>query len=189
MNVFQEVENTGQALMSTRWICTEKIKGGALTCKARLVARGFEEDSTMLKKESPTCGKDSLRIMLIITMSYGWCIKSLDIKRAFLQGMKLQRDVFIKPPPEAKVHGIVWKLIFAVYGLTDASRHFYDRVELVLIQLGAFVSKLDPALFYFKHDNVVQGILVVHVDDFLYAGTTLFHEKVIKKLFEVFIDG
>ena len=189
MGTYEEVEFHNQNLISTSWVCTEKLKGGTLTCKARLVARGFEEDSTMLKKESPTCAKDSLRIMLIITMSYCWCIKSLDIKSAFLQGMKLQRDVFIKPPPEAKVHGIIWKLNYAVYGLTDASRHFYDRVESELIKLGAFVSKLDPALFYFIHDGVLQGILVVHVDDFLYAGTTSFHETVIKKLFEVFVVG
>ena len=56
-------------------------------------------------------------------------------------------------------------------------------------KLDVLVSKLDPALFYFFVDETLHGILVVHVDDFLYGGTALFHEKVIKKLFEVFVVG
>ena len=74
MDVFQEVENTGQSLMSTRWICTEKIKGGAIICKARLVARGFEEDDTSLMKNSPTCTKDAFRLLLslLVLFPYFW---------------------------------------------------------------------------------------------------------------------
>ena len=46
-----------------------------------------------------------------------------------------------------------------------------------MLNLGVCVSKLDPGLFFFV------------VDDFLYAGTALFHDRVIKKLYEVFIVG
>ena len=113
----------------------------------------------------------------------------MDIKSAFLQGMKLKRKVFIKPPVEAKANGVVWELIHAVYGLTDASRHWYDRIESELAILNVKVSKFDPALFYFVKDGALHGVLVVHVDDFLYGGTAFFYEQVIKKLFEVFVVG
>ena len=189
MGTYREVAFNNQCLISTTWVCTEKLKNGALVCKARLVARGFEEDSTHLQKESPTCTKDSLRTVLSVIVSNGWVVKSMDIKSAFLQGMKLSRAVFIKPPPEAKAKGVVWELIHAVYGLNDASRHWYDKVKSELLNLGVCVSKLDPGLFFFVVDGKLNGVLVVHVDDFLHAGTALFHDRVIKKLYEVFIVG
>ena len=66
MKVFTEVEDTGQSVVSTTWVCTEKLKGGSLVCKARLVARGFEENSSNLTKKSPTCTKDSFRLALLL---------------------------------------------------------------------------------------------------------------------------
>ena len=105
MNTYTEVELGNQKLITTLWVCTEKVKGGVLICKARLVAREFEEDSTNLLTNSPTCSKDSLRLMLIASSTFNWHFRSLDIKSAFLQGMKVKRDVFIKPPVEARTSG------------------------------------------------------------------------------------
>ena len=36
--------------------------------------------------------------------------KSLDVTTAFLQGYPLERDIFIKPPPEKVTPGKSWKL-------------------------------------------------------------------------------
>ena len=80
---FEEVPNNGQYAISTRWVCTRKIRGGQVTYKARLVARGFEEDSQGLKTDSPTCSKESLRLLLAIVSSRGWKLHSLDVKSAF----------------------------------------------------------------------------------------------------------
>lgn len=41
--------------MSVRWIITEKVKEGRMYIKARVVGRGFEENTSELKKDSPTC--------------------------------------------------------------------------------------------------------------------------------------
>ena len=49
MDVYIEVENTDQPYVTTRWVCTEKMKGGRIVQKARLVARGFEEDASQLR--------------------------------------------------------------------------------------------------------------------------------------------
>ena len=43
-DVFESVENLGQCAISVRWVITEKIKGGKIVTKARLVARGYEEN-------------------------------------------------------------------------------------------------------------------------------------------------
>ena len=72
------------------------------TPKSRLVARGFEEDNQdEIIKESPTCSKDSLRIISAITTQKGWDLRSIDIKTDFLQGETLQRNVYLRPPKEA----------------------------------------------------------------------------------------
>ena len=177
MKVYQEVEYVGQPLICTRWVCTEKMKGGQLVCKARLVAQGFEEDSSSLTNESPTCSKDSFRIMLSIVSSMNWKIQSIDIKSAFLQGMPLSRSVFLKPPKEAKTE-LVWKLNQAVYGLTDASTHWYDKVRSELLMCGMKVSMLDAAVFYYHENNVLHGIFLSHADDFLFSGSIHFKEKI-----------
>ena len=148
-----EVSNCDFPLMSTRFVCTEKVKGGKIVLKARLVARGFEEDQTQLTKKSPTCTKDSFRLLLSVLASKGWKIHSIDIKSAFLQGKRLDRDIYLKPPKEANTSK-VWKLNQAVYGLCDAGRHWYDRVKNEFVNIGLVVSKLDKAVFTYCKNNV-----------------------------------
>ena len=42
-------------------------------------------------------------ILFALCSSFSWNVESIDIKSAFLQGDKIDRDIFIKPPPEASV--------------------------------------------------------------------------------------
>ena len=44
------------------------------------------------------------------------------------------------------------------------------------------VSNIDPAVFYWHNDNGLAGILAVHVDDFLWAGSKSFETTVVMKL-------
>ena len=98
--------------------------------KATLVARRFEEDNlSEIQKDSPTCSKATLRAVLSIVCQRKWNLQSIDIKTAFLQGDSLKREIFVKPPPEAQCDlSILWKLKKCVYGLTDASLMWYDRI-------------------------------------------------------------
>ena len=173
-NVFQEVEEVGQEKISTTWVVTEKLKDGKTVIKARLVARGYEEDKNDIRADSPTCMKDSVRMMLGITAGKGWKIRSLDVKAAFLQGKMIEREVFLHPPPEFRKKGKIWKLLKVVYGLYDASRAWYLKVVEVLTELGMTVGRLDKAMFTFKTAETLEGIILVHVDDLIYAGTEEF---------------
>ena len=58
-----------------------------------------------------------------------------------------------------------------------------------VIQLGCIQSTLDPALFYFNEDNVLQGLFACHVDDVLHAGNEEFDNQIIKKLKRRFQAG
>lgn len=189
--VFLEVEDKGQKCISTRWVCTLKETEHGLVPKARLVARGFEElRVSELQKDSPTCASESLRLLVAVICQKQWTLHSMDIKSAFLQGMELSRDIFIKPPPEANSTGMLWKLRKCVYGLADASLYWYNRVKNIMIEAGGIMSKVDPAVFYWlDEDKNVTGVLACHVDDFIWGGSHMFSQSVIPHLRSKFNVG
>lgn len=185
-SVYDEVPDCGQTCISTRWVLWNK--GNEV--RARLVARGFEEDTSRIDVDSPTVGKCTVRMVLAVAASRHWIIKSTDIKSAFLQGNVLQRDVYITPPKEAQVaDGFVWKLSRCLYGLNDAARQFYDSVVQELMRLGCGKSGLDPSLFFHHHSGNLTGLMVAHIDDFLHAGDQSFDEGIVKQLSKRFLAG
>ena len=175
--------------ISVHWVCSVKQTGKGSKPKARLVARGFQEDSwNTFDKESPTVSKDTLRTLL---PTINWNLKSIVIKTAFLQGEFLKRDVYLKPPPEAHCDNKqIWKLNKCVYGLTDASLMWFKRVKKFIDENDWTSSITNPALFMWHHHNdKLIGVMTVHVDDFLCAGTDLFYLSIISKLRETLSAG
>ena len=187
-DVYEEVEDIGQEFLSVRWVITEKCKDNKNFTKARLVARGFEENTFSLRKDSPTCSKESIRVAISIAAARQWDIHSVDVKAAYLQGDKIERELFLKPPPEY-YNGNLWKLNKTVYGLCDAARAWYMRVKGELLSLNVQMCSLDPSLFAWYNNGKLEGILCVYVDDFLWAGTKAFEEQVISKVRELFCIG
>ena len=184
-DVYEEVLYEGQECISTRWILWHK--GDEV--RARLVARGFEEE-VVTEKDSPTVGKVAVRLFLVLSASKKWSVKTTDIKSAFLQGNPIDREVFLVPPKESNTgDGVVWKLKRCLYGLNDAARKFYDSVVMELKSLGCKHSVCDPALFYFENDSKLSGVLVSHIDDFLHAGDAVFEAEVMNKLRQRFVAG
>ena len=59
----------------------------------------------------------------------------------------------------------------------------------MLISEGMFISKLDPALFYWQYNGQCEGIVCVHMDDFLSTGTYNFEDKILQKLRDIFSIG
>ena len=93
-NVFEEMPDHGQKVVSVQWVFTDKYIDGKNVTKARLVAKGFEE-SQLLQTDSRTCSKKSIRIMTAIIASKGWRCNGIDVKAAFLQGRTIHYDVYI----------------------------------------------------------------------------------------------
>jgi transposase InsO family protein len=187
-DVFVEVKDEGQAAISVRWVLTEKVKDGCTRIKARLVARGFEEDMQQRRTDSPTCSRDSLRVAMSVIAAFGWTCNALDVKAAFLQGENINRDVYLYPPREFN-NGYLWKLKTTVYGLCDAARAWYFRVKSVLLKMGMVMSTLDQALFFYFSANQLAGIICIHVDDICWAGTGQFASTIIGSLNKQFLIG
>ena len=187
-DVYVESENNGEKYITVRWVITEKLKDGKPIVKARLVAKGFQENTDELRKDSPTCSKEAVRITLAIAAARGWDCNTLDVKSAYLQGNIIARDVYLKPPPEYD-EGYLWKLNKTVYGLSDAARQWYLRVKEELLSLGVCMSMLDPALFSWYDGEILEGVICLYVDDFLWVGTDSFKKRIIDKLSDMFTIG
>ncbi|CAL4144076.1 unnamed protein product, partial [Meganyctiphanes norvegica] len=149
--------------------------------KARLVARGFEEDKSKLQTDSPTCSRESVRLLITLASSWGWKCHTVDVQAAYLQGNAISRLVFLKPPKEFD-DGSLWQLNKTVYGLCDAAREWYDKVSFELSALGVTKCSVDNSLFFWHVQEVLEGMVVVHVDDFLWCGTDKFKSQVIEEI-------
>ena len=183
-DTYQEVEDEGQNRITTTWVLT--LKGHDV--KARLTACGFQEEDEH-PKESPTMQKYSLRTLLTIAAAKRWPIETVDVKSAFLQGTKLERLVYVKPPKESNSINKLWLLNKCLYGLRDASRQWYTRVEGVLLRLGFEKCTYDSGLFFLMKDGKLEALVGLHVDDFLNAGGIFFHEVILPEILNTFKVG
>lgn len=184
-DTYEEVPDIGQPRISTRFVMTKKND----KVRARLVARGFEEES-VCQSDSPTVSRAAMRVCISIAVNAGWEIETTDIKSAFLQSRALDRNVYVTPPVEANCpNNKLWKLKRGLYGLSDAAREFYMSLKDELLELGCQMSTMDNTFFYFYHENQLSGVLVSHIDDFLHAGNNQFEDTVMKKLRERFLTG
>ena len=187
--VYDEVEDKGQKTISVRWVITSKEKEGKRVCKARLVARGFEERDEGMSKDAPTCASETLRLCLAVMLHKGWDVKTLDVKTAYLQGYQMKREVFIKPPKEAQSKKL-WRLKKTIYGLKDAARAWYERVRGVVEELGGKRSSMEPTLFFWKNEKgELIGVMCSHVDDFCFGGNDEFEQEVINRMKEILKVG
>ena len=180
--VYTEVDDNDQYCVSFKWVVKPKVIEGLSSVKARLVLRGFEEEKNF-RKDSPTCMRESVRLMLMIMSSKKWKLNSIDFKTAFLQGDPIERVVHVRPPKEAnRPPGKIWRLNKTVYGLRDAPRMWYVKLKNTILDLGCKESSLDNGLFM-KHDiNGIMGLLCTFVDDILWCGSEKFYTEVVVKL-------
>ena len=185
--VYSEVENVNQSCISGRWIIKPKIIDGIQSVKARYVLRGFEETQEF-RTDSPTCMRESVRIVLALFPTLKWKINSIDFKTAFLQGRLIERDIYVKPPKEAETNKL-WKLNKTAYGLKDAPREWYLRLKNQIVALGCQLSSIDSGLFMKHEKDSLVGLLIVFVDDLLWGGDRTFEATVIKELKQSFTVG
>lgn len=76
-HVYEKTENKERMTISVRWVVTQKQKDGNVTCKARLVERGCEDENLKeIYGDSPTCFREYFRILLAIIITNKWKIHS-----------------------------------------------------------------------------------------------------------------
>ena len=182
-NVYEEVPYGDQQCISSKWVIKPKIVNNEHKIKARLVLKGYEEEDC-LRTDAPCGMRESVRLLLAITATMKWELRSIDFKTAFLQGDFIEREVFMLPPKEANSEN-VWKIRKAVYGLNDGPRQWYVRLRNTIVGTGCVMNSLDPGLFTLHIDSELCGLLVAYVDDILWSGNTQFQSMVISELIKL----
>ncbi|CAL2225684.1 unnamed protein product [Prunus armeniaca] len=97
-----------QHVVGCKWVFKLKRKsdGSIEKYKARLIAKGFHQqpgidfDETFSHVVKPT----TVRTILALAVSFGWPLRQLDVKNAFLHGY-LETTVFMSQPPRLLVLG------------------------------------------------------------------------------------
>ena len=102
----------------------------------------------------------------------------MDAKTAFLHGA-IKEEVYVEQPLGFEVQDWdthVCRLKKALYGMKQAPRAWYERIDSYLMKLGFTCSNACPNL-YFKVDRDKPLILVLYVDDlFLSGADPLIHQ-------------
>ena len=193
--VYEEVKDRRQTRLGTNWVLTEKIVDGKQTIPARLTVRGDQEDAENIRTDSPTVRRGNIKIFAAIAAKEKWEICTSDVTCAFLQGAKIDRDLFILPPRERRIPGVLWRLLKPVYGLVDAPRGWYLALDEKLTESGCDKCNLDPAMYFqfskgAGNENVLSGIALTHVDDILHGGDDSFGRIMseLKNLFKFGVD-
>jgi hypothetical protein len=92
----------GHHAISLKWVYKVKRdeNGAIVKYKARLVAKGYVQQLGIDYEEAfaPVTRLESVRLLLAITVHYGWGVHHMDVKSAFLNG-ELQEEVYVQQPP------------------------------------------------------------------------------------------
>ena len=184
----KEVRDEGQYRIPIRWVVTEKGDDGkGQRFKARLCMRGDKElDKELIRSDSPTVAKESIKIALTIAANEKFKIKCGDIKSAYLQGNDMDREIFVKPPEEAKAGNNLWQLVKGAYGIMDGGRLFYLKLRETLKNLGMHEVHSDGAVFSYVKKGKLHGLIISNVDDLLMIGDEVFDLEVTENLREEF---
>ena len=202
-----------ERILSTRYAYKDKHMGlrranpeVAWKPKARLVVGGHADpdlQSGELTTDSPTVARSSMLSVLQVCASRKWCAAAGDIQAAFLQGVELQRDLWIAQPRggvESLDPRQLAKVNKGIFGLTESPRMWYDRLSGVLtteifkyqgIEYRLVPSPLDACvLMMMRTDDQgePEALLTIHVDDIMIAAPTEMNrylQKEISRLFPV----
>jgi hypothetical protein len=167
----------GKNVIDCKWVYKIKRKtdGSIDRYKARLVAKGFKQRYGIDYEDtfSPVVKVATVRLVLSLAVSQGWCLKQLDVQNAFLHGI-LEEEVYMKQPPgyENKNHpSYICKLDKTIYGLKQAPRAWYSKLSTRLRELGFVPSKSDTSLFIYKKSGITMYMLI-YVDDIILVSSS-----------------
>ena len=208
----REIEDTVPRgrILSSRWAYRDKNlaqrranPGVAWRPKARLVIGGHEDPDLAggrVISDSPTVSRATLILLLQICCSRTWQAAAGDVAAAFLNGVYIQRTLFMRQP-RGGVRGLDPRQLLCVkkgiFGLTESPRLWYDRLTAVM--LGHTFSldgkdyrmnqcPLDPCVYMLQSHEGAEPIayVAVHVDDLLVIASPDTNKGVREQLSKLF---
>ena len=196
LKIRQELKRRGEEgkILTPRWVFTDKHDGLRTESNnleekpnARLVVPGFKDVFAFsIRKDAPTASRTSQHMVLTLTAcnfaKKSWRLLSVDIKSAFMKGdpyMSGTRELFIQnirirgdePGLPLSANGLA-RVRKGVFGLADAPRQWYLRLNRALTERGWERSTVDAACWFLWSDDraTLLGVVLSHVDDLLCGG-------------------
>jgi hypothetical protein len=122
------------------------VDGQIRKYKARLVAKGFQQVHGIDYDETstPVAKMDSIRLALSIAVAKVWEIHQIDVKNSFLHG-DLSEDIYMEQPQGFMQDSyLVCRLKKSIYGLKQALRAWYAKMDSYLLSQNFVHCKSDP---------------------------------------------
>ena len=142
--------------------------------KARLVAKGFQQVHGIDYDEifTPIENMDSIQLALDIVAAKGWEVHQMDVQNAFLHG-DLSKEIYMEQPQGfMQKSSLVCRLKKSLYGLKQALRAWYAKMESYLLSQNFARCKLDLNFYMLRMIDSLL-LLVLYVDDLLIIGCSL----------------
>jgi hypothetical protein len=124
---------------------------------------------------------DSIRLALSIVVARGWEVHHMDVKNAFLHGDLLE-DIYMEHPPGfMHASSLVCRLKKSLYGIKQASRAWYAKMNSYLLSHNFVRLKSDPNVYMLRTTDSLL-ILVLYVDDLLIIGSSSSSISTVKRI-------
>lgn len=165
-------------ILSNRWVFRIKKtqEGKVDRYKARLVARGCTQEEGIDYDEvfSPVARYETIRALLACAVNEEMHVHQMDVISAYVQGY-LSEEIYMTQPEYFIRDGDNDKVCLLrrpIYGLKQAGREWYKRLNNYLIKIGAHNDTLNPCVYtYGNNEDTV--ILLIYVDDLMLASKSI----------------
>jgi hypothetical protein len=142
--------------------------------KARLVAQVFSQVEGLDFEETfaPVAHLEAIRILLAFVTSKGFKLYQIDMKNAFLNGVK-QEEVYVRHPlvfKNPKYPDRVYEFSKALYELKQVPRAWYARLKTFLLEHGYVMGCVDKTLSTLNYDTYFL-LVQIYVDDIIFGGS------------------
>jgi transposase InsO family protein len=161
-----------QQTVGCKWVfkIKENADGTVNRYKARLVAKGYSQQVGVNYEETfaPVAKYQSIRALLALATIQDMEIHQMDVVCAFLHG-DIEEDVYMDQPEGFEVKGkehLVCKLKKSLYGLKQASRAWYRKMDNALLDRGFQRFQSDHCIYKYDRDKMIIYV-ILYVDDLI----------------------
>lgn len=164
---------SGEAV-SSKWVFKFKNSNNCSNTfqyKARLVARGFEQNDLMDLCDiyAPVAKLSTFRLFVSVATKLNLPIFQMDVTGAFLYG-NIDETVYLELPEGAFSGNSKYvKLNKSLYGLKKSPKYWNDKFNSVIMKQNFNRSHNDSCL-YTKCNGVSKTYVLLYVDDLLFFG-------------------
>eukprot|EP00873_Tetraselmis_striata_P021410 jgi/Tetstr1/441674/TSEL_029899.t1 len=160
----------------SKWVFKVKYNadGSIARFKARLVVQGCRQRHGIDYAETfaPTVKFTTIRVLFAIAVQYGWNIHQVDVDTAFMYA-PVEEEIYMRPPPSYEQYDagrpMVLRLLKSLYGLKQSPRNRHNTLHKFLVCYGFQQLKSDPGAYVYWQGGQLICILVVYVDDMIFA--------------------